>query len=158
MKSRKELSNIASVCSDDIVTIKCIFSQKNDKDSRYTFKTTKAIANSLSVNDFVNVVKSNGEFAIVKVVEIHDRCIFDEMVQWAHNWAFQKVDIEHYNILYEMEEKLIDMLDQSQRKTMQSKMIEALDLDDDTKKLLSGNNFTSTVKNAMIEAEFLEEK
>lgn len=140
MKTKIELSNIVSVCSDDVVTLRCAYDNvKNPK--LYTFKCKRSFAETLFLHDLVIGVNTRGKCQIVYVHEIHDRCIFETMTQYYHAWVFQKVYLSEHENLKEQENALVEKLETAERNSMQKKVLEALEIDDETKNLLSSNSF-----------------
>jgi hypothetical protein len=104
--------NIASMMIENLKTIAVKFPTTN---KRYTYKTV----DDFEVGDFV-VVKAQGEFKVVEVVEVHKVPQIDVESNIKYQWVIQKVDTASYDEMNLREEKFADHLLEIQQKAVRA--------------------------------------
>lgn len=132
MKSSKQLRNMLAAVSENVVGINCRF-DTGDFAKTYTFKATKALAESLDKGDPV-VVNSQDDIKIVYFVSTEE---FDPDENVDYKWAFQKVDATILQDLLAKETEAVKKLRIAQKTAKRKQVFDALGMDDEQVKLLT---------------------
>lgn len=108
-------NTIASLMIDGLKSVKVKFSINSDK--LYTYKT---LLTDLEVDDFA-IIKNYDTYKVVQVVEIDDIPDLNIDSNIEYKWIVQKVDVEQYNELVQMENDISIELKRLQQKSIVSK-------------------------------------
>lgn len=125
MKTKTQLTNLASMLADDIVTVKCKFSKSGQE---YTYKADRAFAGTLEKGDRCVATKGGNDhvgFVCVVVNEVEDECLLDDENQ-EYQWLLSKVDTAEAERLQTFDEGSSEQLRKAQRKSAKRALLKTL--------------------------------
>jgi len=127
----KNLTNVALLTRNDIVTVKCSYGFGRDA-KEYTYVCTQELAETLEVGDWALVGKAEDQgFRAAKVCQVDCFADIDVDADFEYCWAFQKVDFEGLDSLRESTEAVVKSLKGLQRERMRKQALESLGISSD---------------------------
>lgn len=130
MKSIIELTNMAALMSEDVVTVQAQFRGKNSRDQDYSFLCSRALAGTLEKGDYVIGGTKHGA-ACLLVVGVDDTCDIEPDRAYRYNWVFQKLDTSALDRLLKWQDETAELLMAAQRRRMRESMLAELGVQPD---------------------------
>lgn len=121
------LESYAALVRDDVTTLACSFPGSGG--TSYTFLCTRALADTLAVDDSVIVESVKGSQA-VRIREVHLEPMIDPEDGIEYRWAFQKVDRDALQTQLDLQAKITDKLRERRKLSQRQQALAALGITD----------------------------
>lgn len=118
--------NLAALLNDDLVTVKCYFTPGG---KCYSYKCTKAVAQTLNPNDWVVCESSENDLRLCQVASVDDTLDINPESNIDYKYVIQRVDIESLLKLRDQDSEIVEKIKLSRRAAVRRQFIESLGID-----------------------------